>query len=636
MLLQQPEAASPAGYRRDIDGLRAIAVLLVLASHLETKPLGGFIGVDVFFVISGYLISASILSDMQAGRFSIAAFYERRIRRIFPAMLAMLLVTTALAWHYLLPAEIVLYAQSLLASIASGSNFLFWHEGGYFDLPATIKPLLHTWSLSVEEQFYVLFPLFLVAMRRWFPKSLKRGIVAISLLSLLAACFTVPNHDVAAFFFAPLRAWELLIGTILSQRYLPALRSALSRELAGGIGLALIFVPAYLYTTDTAFPGLTAIPPCLGAALIIAAGETGTSLAGRLLSWAPIRFIGLISYSLYLWHWPIIVFQLNGGLIVPERTPARLVKLAIILVSIAVATLSWKFVEQPFRAGRWRPNRRQLFATAAIASTSLAAFGAALLVFHGMPSRLPPDARRVAALIDREPDAPGETCFLQPENTFEDFSRSRCLPTDQRKPTILVAGDSHSNMLMPGLVKAFPGDTLMQASASNCPALVVPVPGRHRSKNCIRLFDFLFNDFLIHHRVDTLLLSARWRDTDMPGIAATVAWTKAHGIHTVVIGPGIEFDQSPVRLIAFGLRDGTLDQVPSHEMSFPRVLDARMATLAETVWHVPYISVYNDLCKPACPLFAGDQIPILGDGNHLSPSGSYLLAQAIRAANQLP
>jgi peptidoglycan/LPS O-acetylase OafA/YrhL len=635
-MLQQPEAASPAGYRRDIDGLRAVAVLLVLASHLETKPLGGYIGVDVFFVISGYLISASILSDMQAGRFSIAAFYERRIRRIFPAMLAMLLVTTALAWHYLLPAENVLYAQSLLASIASGSNFLFWHEGGYFDLPATIKPLLHTWSLSVEEQFYVLFPLFLVAMRRWLPGSLKRGIVTISLLSLLAACFTVPNHDVAAFFFAPLRAWELLIGTILSQRYLPALRSVLSRELAGGIGLALILVPAFLYTTDTAFPGLTAIPPCLGAALIIAAGETGTSLAGRLLSLPPIRFIGLISYSLYLWHWPLIVFQENGALIVPENTPRRLMKLVVVLVSIAVATLSWKFVEQPFRAGRWRPNRRQLFASAAIASGALAAVGAAMLAFHGMPNRLPPDARSVAALLEVQPHAAGETCFLQPDNTFDDFNQRRCLAAVQGKPSILIAGDSHANMLMPGLTKAFAGDTLMQATASNCPALVVPSPGRNRSRNCVRLFDFLFNDFLIHHHVDTLVLAARWRDTDLPGIAATVAWTRAHGIHTVIIGPGIEFDTSPPRLIAFALRDGTIDQVPTHEMPFPRVLDARMATLARDVWHVPYISIYDDLCKPACPLFADDHIPILGDGNHLSPSGSYQLAQAIRAANQLP
>ncbi len=407
-MLQQPEAASPAGYRPDIDGLRAVAVLLVLASHLDMKPLGGFIGVDVFFVISGYLISASILSDMQSGRFSIVAFYERRIRRIFPALLVMMIVTTALAWHYLLPQEIVLYAQSLLASIASGSNFLFWHEGGYFDLPANVKPLLHTWSLSVEEQFYVLFPLFLVAMRRWLPKSLKLGIIVISIVSFLTACLTVPNHDVAAFFFAPLRAWELLIGTILSQRYVPTLRSALSRELAGAIGLLLILVPAWLYTPDTPFPGLTAFPPCVGAALIIAAGATGTSLAGRLLAWTPIRFIGLISYSLYLWHWPIIVFQLSSAMIVPENTSRRLTQVILAVVSIAVATLSWKYVEQPFRAGRWRPNRRQLFATAGIASATLAAVGAVMLAYHGMPNRLPPDARSVAALLDRPPVRSGQ------------------------------------------------------------------------------------------------------------------------------------------------------------------------------------------------------------------------------------
>ncbi len=191
-------------------------------------------------------------------------------------------------------------------------------------------------------------------------------------------------------------------------------------------------------------------------------------------------------------------------------------------------------------------------------------------------------------------------------------------------------------MLMPGLARAFPADSLMQASASNCPALVVAVPGRTRSKNCIRLFDFLFNDFLLHHHVDTLLLAARWREADLPGIAATVAWAQAHGIHTVVIGPSIEFDKSPVRLIAFALRDGTLERVPAHQMPAPRTLDTHMAALAQNVWHVPYISIYDDLCKPDCPLFAEDRVPLLEDGNHLSPSGSYELAQAIRAANQLP
>ena len=198
-MLQQPEAASPAGYRPDVDGLRAVAVLLVLASHLGTRPAGGYIGVDVFFVISGYLISASILSEMQSGRFSIVAFYERRIRRIFPALLVMMFVVTLLAYRYLLPLEMMEYARSLLAALASGSNFQFWHEGGYFELPSALKPLLHTWSLGVEEQFYVFFPLFLVAMRRWFSRRLKAGIYGVAAVSLIAACLSVRHDSVTAF-----------------------------------------------------------------------------------------------------------------------------------------------------------------------------------------------------------------------------------------------------------------------------------------------------------------------------------------------------------------------------------------------------------------------------------------------------
>jgi peptidoglycan/LPS O-acetylase OafA/YrhL len=250
-------------YRPDIDGLRALAVILVLMNHLETHMTGGYVGVDVFFVISGYLISANILSDMVAGKFTIVGFYERRVRRIFPALLVMLLVVTLLAYRYLIPSEVEDYSRSLLAALLSGSNFFFWHKGGYFDQP-DLEPLLHTWSLGVEEQFYILFPLLLVMIRRWFPRKLRPAIIGISVVSFIAACLTVRSHAIAAFFFAPLRAWELLMGTIVSQKYIPSLRGSLARNLASGAGLLLIMVPGFKYDDLTVFPGWTALPPCLG------------------------------------------------------------------------------------------------------------------------------------------------------------------------------------------------------------------------------------------------------------------------------------------------------------------------------------------------------------------------------------
>ena len=638
-MLQQPEAASPAGYRADIDGLRAVAVLLVVASHLGTRPTGGYIGVDVFFVISGYLISASILSEMQSGRFSIAAFYERRIRRIFPALLVMLFVVSILAYIYLLPVEMLEYARSLLGALASGSNFLFWHEGGYFDSPSALKPLLHTWSLGVEEQFYILFPIFLVVMRRWFPKRLQAGIYAIAAISLVAACRTVQHDDAAAFYFAPLRAWELLIGTIISQRYLPAPRSAVGRNLMTGIGLALIVAPAILYTPDTRFPGLTALPPCLGAALLIAGGDTGSSLVGRLLSWTPIRFIGLISYSLYLWHWPVIVFRSSGSfLLYANQWPEKLVKLVLLGISIVLATLSWRFVERPFRKGRWRPNRLQLFSLAGGATVALALIAVAMVTRNGFPNRLPPDARHVAEYLVRPPESrPSEkTCFVLPSNTFADFDTDRCLTPTSGEPSILVAGDSHSAMLIHALAETFPDRSILQASASDCPPMVVRVSGRSGASNCASLNDFLFNDYLLHQHVGTLLLVARWRSSDIPGIAATIAFTQLHNIPAVLVGPSVEYDASEPRLLAIALWKGNVQDVPKHALPGPRELDHQLSEMARTVWHVPYISIYDDLCQAACPLYATGSAPLVYDGNHLSGEGALLLAHIIRDRHQLP
>jgi peptidoglycan/LPS O-acetylase OafA/YrhL len=633
------EVASRIRYRPDVDGLRAIAVLMVLAEHLDTKLTGGYIGVDVFFVISGYLISATILADMAQGRFTIAGFYERRIRRIFPALLAMLLVTTVLVYHYFLPSEVEAYAGSLLAALASGSNFLFWHKGGYFDQPDA-EPLLHTWSLGVEEQFYILFPVFLVLVRRWFPRRLKAAVLGIAAASFIAACLTVRTHPIAAFFFAPLRAWELLIGTIVSQRYLPSLRGALARNLASGLGLLLVLVPGALYTSGTAgtvFPGWTALPPCLGAALIIAAGETGPSLVGSALAWRPWAFIGLISYSLYLWHWPLIVFQDTGGMIMHVAVLTRKVKVVTALVSIVIAALSWRFIEQPFRAGRFRPGRRQLFAITGFASLLLAGLAAGMLYARGMPGRFPPDALAVADYNSNHPsDFRIGTCFVTPDYTFADFRRDLCLGPDSGKPSILLAGDSHSAMLWAGFSTVFSDRNLMQVSVSDCAPLVQSA--RRDSENCKKMVDFLFNDYLPHHRIGVLLLQARWRAMDFPGLAATMGYAHAHGIAVVLIGPAMEYDKPEPRLLAFALRNGRAgDDLQEHLKPLPRTLDRQMAELARTQWHVPYISIFDDLCKPSCPAYAGPQAPMMFDERgHMTEDGAILLARAVRANGQLP
>jgi peptidoglycan/LPS O-acetylase OafA/YrhL len=260
-------------YRADIDGLRAVAVLLVVACHMGIyKCRGGFIGVDVFFVISGYLISSVILSEIASSQFSLFSFYERRIRRIVPALVVMLLATSFLAYRYLLPVEMEDFAKSLVASIFSQSNFYFWSQSGYFDAPAALKPLLHTWSLAVEEQFYVFFPLFLLAIRRFFPTRLRLSIVLIAILSFVASAIGAYLYPNSTFYLAPTRAWELLLGTLLSLKLFPEISGAVWRNGSTIAGITSILLAAVFFSSSTAFPGLAALAPCLGAALIIAGG----------------------------------------------------------------------------------------------------------------------------------------------------------------------------------------------------------------------------------------------------------------------------------------------------------------------------------------------------------------------------
>lgn len=624
------------GYRADVDGLRAVAVLLVFADHLHTRFTGGYVGVDVFFVISGYLISAVILSELVEGRFSIVNFYERRIRRIFPAMLVMFAAVTVLVYRFFVPSEMESYARSLLAALFSGSNFLFWHESGYFDAPSAVKPLLHTWSLGVEEQFYILFPLFLVAVVRFYPKRLKAAIVTIAGISFLAAALTVRHSPVAAFFFAPLRAWELLAGTIISQRYLPVPRGAVLRNFASAAGLMMIVAPAMLYNSKTPFPGLAALPPCLGAALIIAAGETGSSVVGRILSWRPVVFVGLISYSLYLWHWPLIVFQNTSSLLFPGVISNSRCKLLIAVVAFAIATISWAFVEQPFRKGRFRPGRRMVFAANGIALALMTVVGGCMLFTQGLPGRFPAKVRDIAAFTTYDEHAAYRegVCFIGPAYTFANFQPQTCFAQHAGRRSVLVAGDSHAAQLWPGLSAVFPDRDILEATEAGCPPVLRPIGAAEA--DCKALFSFLYFDYLERNHVDTLLLSARWAPYMFDALDETVAFARAHGIEVVLVGPTIEYDTPMPRVIATALRDSHPERIEPHRSTEPQNTDRTMSELARTRWHVPYISIYDNLCKPACPLYATPGVPLLFDTDHFTAAGSELLAHAIRERDQLP
>ena len=296
-------------YRADIDGLRALAVVPVVLYHVGVPGFaGGFVGVDIFFVISGYLICGMIDADIRNGSFSLGNFYKRRILRILPALFVMFLVTSILAYVYFLPAELIGYSKSLASAIGSISNGYFAQTAGYFDAPAETKPLLHTWSLSVEEQFYVIAPLLMLFVYRRVPKLAKALFAVVAALSFAAAIAMSTRNLTFTFYLTPFRAWELALGAMLAVKFIPVPETAFWKNICGGAGLLLLLGVILLGSSSAPLLLMTSLA-CVGAALVIASSENGVSMAGRLLSLPPFVAIGLISYSLYLWHWPLIVFQ---------------------------------------------------------------------------------------------------------------------------------------------------------------------------------------------------------------------------------------------------------------------------------------------------------------------------------------
>ena len=448
--MPQPQIAERARlrYRPDIDGLRAIAVVPVVLYHYRVPGFsGGFVGVDVFFVISGYHITALIHGEMREGEFSILGFYERRARRILPALFAVIAASFLAATFLFFPRDLMRFAESAAATALFGSNFDFWLQSGYFDVGAELKPLLHTWSLAVEEQFYVVFPALLLALHSRKRSTLLAFVVSLAVLSFGLSVWAVRHTPDAAFYLAPTRTWELMLGAILALAVIRLPDQPLVRDALALTGLALIGWAIFTFDAATPFPGENALFPCAGAALILLAGEDGGGgLATRALSLGPIVFVGLISYSLYLWHWPLFVFAtyLKGGAIGAEESEL------LIAASVGLAVLSWRTIERPFRAGRHLVERPQLFRLAGAATATTLVLSGALYASDGLPGRFPPNVQTILAeAFDAEPLR--HQCF---NRTPEEVERGDyCIIGDPSaaRPSFLLWGDSHADAVLPGV-----------------------------------------------------------------------------------------------------------------------------------------------------------------------------------------
>jgi peptidoglycan/LPS O-acetylase OafA/YrhL len=362
-------------YRREIDGLRAVAVIPVMLFHAGFGLFGGgFVGVDVFFVISGYLITSIIIAELEAGKFSIVNFYERRARRILPALFFVMALCIPAAWLWLLPDDMEGFSQSLVAVTMFSSNILFWQQSGYFDVAAELKPLLHTWSLGVEEQFYVVFPLFLALT--W---KLGKSWIVVILMFLAAASLTltqlgVLRNPTATFFLLPTRGWELAIGAFAAIYLSKQRHDVVGRPLSESfsvLGLLLVLYSIFAFSKSTPFPSVYALVPTVGTALIILFATPHT-MVGNLLGRGALVGIGLVSYSAYLWHQPLLAFARHRD----ANEPNTVVLLLLLLVTLFLAYFSWRYVEQPFRR-RGRIDRSKIFSFAGAASVFFLVFGVA-------------------------------------------------------------------------------------------------------------------------------------------------------------------------------------------------------------------------------------------------------------------
>lgn len=626
---------SRIAYRPDIDGLRAIAVLGVVAYHASPRLLpGGFVGVDVFFVISGYLLTAIFLADAEGGRASILRFYERRVRRILPALLLVLASVTVVALALLPPADLELFGRSLRSVGLLSANRYFWSRTGYFDADAHEQPLLHLWSLAIEEQFYLVWPFVLAVARSRHGKRISAWVLPLLIaVSLALAERSLDKGDAeAAFFLFRGRAWELLLGAWLAMVPVVKLGVLARTALAGG-GLAAIAASMIFLDSASRFPGLAAAPACLGAATVILAGREGeTTFVSRWLSLKPAVSVGLISYSLYLWHWPLLVLPtlaLGRALAAWEVTVA-------LLLAFAVAWLSWLLVERPAR--RFPVTERgRIVIVGGGAGALVAIFGAGALLalLDGLPARA--DAEVLAAERVMQSISPlTQRCHTDGETPL---IAGRCTFPYGARPTVVLLGDSHAAHLGPRLMAdAGLEHGVWQLTKSSCPPILRERSYRdERSAGCDMFLRRAADIVAQEQSVHTLLLSGRWTHYSITGEEAVAGLERltrlikersGRDMTVVVAGPSPDFQQAPGKCFArrafVGLSVQACETVSPANHVRAREFASILMDWAGRRPNTIFWRVGEQMCPEgsACPTRNADGAFLYRDRDHLSIEGA--------------
>ncbi len=630
-------------YRPEIDGLRAVAVLAVILSHANFTAFGGgFIGVDVFFVLSGYLITSIILEEYSRGDFSLARFYQRRAKRILPALFFVLACSAAVAWFWLLPGAYEDFSKSLMLTALSVSNFYFLKKTDYFAADAAEVPLLHTWSLGVEEQFYLLFPLlFLFRLRI---RTIFAVVAALAVASLIASEIGAWRFPSANYYLLPTRAWEILAGSLCAF-YLQG-RTRPKNGYLAALGLVCIACAIFLFEPSTRVPSLAALLPVGGTMLLILCSHE-KDVAGRLLSQSPLVWIGRISFSAYLWHQPVFAFSRIRSL----EPPTPVMMLGLIALVFVLAALSWRFVEQPFR--RAKPDGRKVFTTVAAGLAAFVGFGV-WGAQDGLPFRVDP---KVDSFMDAATWS--GKCLFQIRDGLPSLPDKKCsFNTESAQKTYAVWGDSISAAISPALVDKLRERNvgLVQLTHGHCAPIVdVWNAQNDQAVNCSE-FNRRAMDYLLASKVDVVVMAASWvnffgsgymsvdgkpmRESELTvpvladNLRETMEKLEQAGKRVVLVYPTPRFKKSVAEVMAANIIKG--DDTPDFAYPVSRfkaetarayaVLDTAADTKIEKV--LPE-SLFCEAGGAASCYFGRDGVAFIADRSHYTRKGAELVVDRI-------
>lgn len=605
-------------YRPDIDGLRGIAVLAVVFHHFEIPGFsGGFSGVDIFFVISGYLITSLVLDELAAGRFTLSHFFARRVRRLAPALILLIIAALGAGVALQPPRAFEALGESVIASLALITNVYFWAQTtDYFGASADTKPFLHLWSLAVEEQFYLAFPIAVMLAGRLGRGTLWAGMLVAATASLVLAIWAAANAPTMGFYLLPTRAWELLLGAFLAHRRVGQFPLARRTATVAGIsGLALLIAGITGATAGAGRLVPAALAPCLGTLLILWSGAgSGSVVTRRLLNWRPLVFVGLISYSLYLWHWPIRTFVRHTLVLEPLDVVTTV---AAITASFAIAALSWRYVERPWRQSARvapRPSLRPLFA----ASTMVLAASLAIVGSGGWPGRFPHFRTAEAeSTVRRVP-----LCSIFTMSTARQCL-SRAAPAAQ--PRLLLWGDSFAAHFAPA-ISAMRDElpfAIAQHSRASCPPILAYDPaGRPGCRRFNR--EALAN--LDRAQIDIVILSARWEAYRgrLPddALGATIRTLRARKVAVIVVGqsPIFHFDDA----VEFDLLRHRGRPIPADGRAASAVRPALNTELrsVSTKAGASFFDPTDGLCRTGRCLYRENGVYLVRNASHFTEAGA--------------